>query len=117
MNVKECYELIKGDYEDAKRRFLSDSRITRFALLFLQDDSMDALRKAMEEDNCEMAFQAAHTLKGVCLNLGLTGLYDPVNSVTELLRSSDLETAKKEMLWLEREFTTTYEGLKTLGQS
>ena len=47
MNVKECYELIKGDYEDAKRRFLSDSRITRFALLFLQDDSMDALRKAI----------------------------------------------------------------------
>ena len=117
MNVKECYELIKGDYEDVKRRFLSDSRITRFALLFLQDDSMDALRKAMEEDNCEMAVQAAHTLKGVCLNLGLTGLYDPVNSVTELLRSSDLETAKKEMLWLEREFTTTYEGLKALGQS
>ena len=22
MNVKECYEMIKGDYEDVKRRFI-----------------------------------------------------------------------------------------------
>ena len=117
MNVKECYDLVRGDYEDVRRRFISDNRITRFALLFLKDDSMDGLRKAMEEENCELAFQAAHTLKGVCLNLGLTGLSEPVSSVTELLRSGDLENARREMLWLERVYTETYEGLKALERS
>lgn len=117
MNVRECYDSIKGDYEDVKRRFLSDARIRRFALLFLKDSSMDDLRKAMTEKNTDMGFQAAHTLKGVYLNLGLTGLFEPVNSVTELLRNGDYESAEKEMPWLEREFTTTYEGLKLLEQS
>ena len=117
MNVKECYDLIKGDYEDVKRRFLTDSRITRFALLFLKDDSMDEFRKAMENRDQEQAFRAAHTLKGVCLNLGLTGLYEPANSITELLRNGDFEDSQKEMAWLEREYNTTYEGLKALEQS
>ena len=79
MNIRECYEAINGDYEEVKRRFLTDARIRRFTLLFLQDSSMEELRAAMKEQNCEKAFQAAHTLKGVCLNLGFTGLYKPVN--------------------------------------
>ena len=32
MNVKECYEMIKGDYEDVKRRFITDNRITRLII-------------------------------------------------------------------------------------
>ena len=32
MNVKECYEAIHGDYEEVKRRFLTDARIRRFSL-------------------------------------------------------------------------------------
>ena len=37
MNVRECYEAINGDYEEVKRRFLTDARIRRFALLFLRE--------------------------------------------------------------------------------
>ena len=47
MNIRECYEAINGDYEEVKRRFLTDARIRRFALLFLQDSSMEELRAAM----------------------------------------------------------------------
>ena len=86
MNVRECYDAIKGDYEDVKARLLSDARIRRFALMFLRDSSMDELRTAMSETNYEKAFQAAHTLKGVCLNLGLKGLYEPTAKITEMLR-------------------------------
>ena len=49
MNVKECYEAIGGDYNDMKRRFLSDARIQRFAMMFLEDSSMDDLRAGMQE--------------------------------------------------------------------
>ena len=74
MNVKNCYEIMNGDYEDVKRRFLTDARIRRFALLFLNDCSMEELRAAMRDKDCEKGFQAAHTLKGICLNLGFPGL-------------------------------------------
>ena len=116
MNVKKCYEVMNGDYEDVKRRFLSDQRIRRFALLFLSDGSMEELRAAIHEKDCEKGFQAAHTLKGVCLNLGFTGFYEPVNRITEMLREGDYESAKVQMPAVERAFELTVNGLNELAQ-
>lgn len=111
MNVRECYEQMHGDYEDVKRRFLTDARIRRFALLFLEDRSMEDLRGAMGKRDCEGAFHAAHTMKGVCLNLGLSGLYRPVEQITELLRSSQFEEAEQLMQEVEEEYGRTYGNL------
>ena len=114
MNVKNCYEIMNGDYEDVKRRFLTDARIRRFALLFLNDCSMEELRAAMRDKDCEKGFQAAHTLKGVCLNLGFTGLYEPVCGITEMLREGDDESASAEMPAVETAFDATVKGLHEL---
>jgi len=40
------------------------------------------------------AFRAAHTLKGVCQNLGFTNLYQPTCDLTEVLRTGTLEGTK-----------------------
>ena len=117
MNVRECYEAINGDNEEVKRRFLTDARIRRFALLFLKDSSMEELRAAMAEKNCEKAFQAAHTLKGVCLNLGFSGLFKPVNSITELLRAGYYEKALEEMEQVEKDYMITEKSLRELEES
>ena len=114
MNVKKCYEIMNGDYEDVKRRFLTDARIRRFALLFLGDSSMDDLRAAMRDKDCEKGFQAAHTLKGVCLNLGFTGLYVPVCRITEMLREGEYENAAVEMSAVETAIGATVKGLHEL---
>ena len=116
MNVKKCYEIMNGDYEDVKSRFLTDARIRRFALLFLRDGSMEDLRAAMLEINCEKGFQAAHTLKGVCLNLGFTGLYAPVMRITEMLREGDFDSAAAEMPGVEKAYESTVRGLCELEQ-
>lgn len=117
MNVKECYEAIGGDYESMKRRFLKDDRIQRFALMFLKDGSMDDLRAGMRENDCEKAFLAAHTFKGVCLNLGLTGLLAPVSGITEELRAGSYEGASKLMPLVEQSYEAVCEGLKELERS
>ena len=114
MNVKECYEIMNADYEDVKRRFLTDSRIRRFALLFLDDGSMKDLLAAMEEKDCENAFRAAHTLKGVCLNLSFTGLFAPVNRITEMLRAGDYENASAELQAVRDQYAATMKGLREL---
>ena len=115
MNVKECYAMIGGDYEDMKRRFLTDARIQKFALMFLRDKSMEDLRAGIRDEEYEKAFLAAHTLKGVCLNLGFTGLYEPVYDITEKLRAGRYGEAAAALPPVEQAYEATCEGLRNLS--
>lgn len=87
MTVQECYEALHGNYADAKSRLMSDKLITKFALKFPGDPSMDTLRAAVANGNREEAFRAAHTLKGVAANLAFTELSQSASVLTEQLRS------------------------------
>lgn len=87
MTVKECYDAMGADYNDVFGRLRSDERIQRFLLKVLEDDSYDLLVKSLEEKNIEEAFRAAHTIKGVCMNLSLTRLYKSSQTLTEALRN------------------------------
>lgn len=86
MTVKECYEIMKGDYDDVVSRLRTDERIKKFLLKVLDDPSFAQLCNAMTENNVEEAFRAAHTLKGVCKNMSLTGLAYSASNLTEALR-------------------------------
>ncbi len=90
MTMKQFYESIGGDYEGTLSRFLSEERMKRFALKFESDPSFSELCAALGRGDAAEAFRAAHTLKGVCQNLGFDGLYAPVCRVTEILRAGNL---------------------------
>lgn len=47
---------------------------------------LDAFYTAVRTQDAETAFRAAHTLKGVALNLGLTDLAEAAAAMTEALR-------------------------------
>ena len=64
-----------ANYEDVLKRLYNEGMICRFTLMFLNDDSYPKLEQALKEGNVKEAFRAAHTLKGVCQNLGFTNLY------------------------------------------
>ena len=106
MTVQECYESMGSDFEGVLGRMGSEAMVKRFALKFLDDPSYGNLVKAVEEQNAEEAFRAAHTLKGLCLNLGLEKLYKSAFEVTEALRGKTDETTP-EML---EELKTNYES-------
>ncbi len=86
MDVKQCYEQIGGDYDDVMSRLRTDERIKKFLLKVADDKSFDMLCEMLDAKNIEEAFRAAHTLKGVCLNLSLTRLYKSASAMTEALR-------------------------------
>ncbi len=90
MTVKECYESMESDYEGVLGRMGSEGLVRRFALKFPDDPSYLNLEKAIQEQNVEEAFRAAHTLKGVCLNLGFDRLYKVSAELTEKLRGREL---------------------------
>lgn len=75
MTVKECYEKVGSDYDGVLKRLGSEALVKRFAVKFLNDPSFQDLTDGLAAKDGEKAFRAAHTLKGVCLNLGFTSLY------------------------------------------
>lgn len=87
MNTEECYRKFGGNYEDVLTRFGSAELVTRFALQFLDDTSYDEMQKALKEGNAEAAFRAAHTLKGLCSNLGFTTLWKAAGALCEDVRA------------------------------
>ena len=99
MTIQECYKKMGADYEDVLKRLYSEGMIRKFARMFLDDDSYPKLEDALKKENVEEAFRAAHTLKGVCQNLGFTNLYQPTYELTEVLRVGTLEGSKE---WFDR---------------
>lgn len=89
MDVKDCYRELEGNYDDALSRLMNDTLIEKFLKKFLNDDSFKKLSMAIETKDCHEAFVAAHTLKGVCLNLGLTRLSESASVITEYLRNHE----------------------------
>ena len=85
ISMREAYEKIGANYDDACARLMGGEMLARFALKFLDDESMDKLEAAMAAGDAEGAFMAAHTLKGVSQNLGFDNLYEPAVVVTEAL--------------------------------
>ena len=87
MTLKECYEILGGGYEDVLSRFMSERLVQKFVIKFLDDKSFDTLKSSLEIGNYEEAFRAAHTIKGICKNLGFEKLLHSSSSLTEALRN------------------------------
>lgn len=102
MEVKTFYEQLGMGYEDVSGRLGSDALIKKFVIRFLDDASFTRLRDGLQENDGEKAFRAAHTLKGICLNLSFDTLYKPCAEITEALRDGRI-TEGCDILFLEVE--------------
>lgn len=89
MTLQECYEKLNGDYDGTLGRLCSEKLVEKFVMKFLADDSYALLEESMASGNYSEAFRAAHTLKGVSLNLGFTKLYEVSDVMTEALRDGE----------------------------
>lgn len=86
MNLQECYKALGGSYESVFSRFRTDRMIIKFALKFLDDKSCDNLLAAVAVKDGPEAFRAAHTIKGICQNLGFDRLGASSSELAECLR-------------------------------
>lgn len=114
MTIRECYEMIGGDFDDIMGRFLREDRVEKFARMFLDDPTYGELAQAMQDRDCERAFRACHTLKGVCLNLSLTRLFESSNAMTEALRAGDLEEGERLFPKVTQDYELTIRGIRGL---
>ena len=102
MTVRECYEELGCDFDKVLSRLVSEALVKKFALKFLDDPSFGQLKTAL-----------AHTLKGICLNLGFDNLFTPSQELTEKLRgATTIEGTDELFAAAEKEYERTCEVLR-----
>ena len=111
MTIVQFYDKIGGNYSEVEGRLGSGETAKYFAMKFPKDPSFGSLKKALAEGDAETAFRAAHTLKGVCQNLGFENLYRPAFELTEKLRGRSLEGAESLFHEVEKEYTALMAAL------
>lgn len=114
MTIRECYEMLGGDYEEVLSRLLKEERIMKYAVKFLDDTSFTLLCDALKEDKTEEAFRAAHTLKGVCQNLGFDRLYESAGRLTEMLRDGKRRDVTALLQQVEDDYMLTVSAIRML---
>ncbi len=95
MNLEECYKLMGGNLEDTIKRIDNVKLITTIVRSFPNDPSFNELKTAYENKDVDLAFRAAHTLKGICLNLGFDQLSKDVCEITEIFRSKTFDGSEE----------------------
>ena len=100
-----------ADVDDGMNRCMNNEAFyLKMIGMALNDEGLKKLKSQLEEKNLDGAFETAHALKGVFGNLALTPIYEPINEMTELLRSrTDTDYTK-----LMNEALDSLERLKSL---
>ena len=116
MTVKECYQQMGADYEGVLGRLRSEALIKKFAMKFLDDGSFQSLKDNLIQGNGEEAFRAAHTLKGVCQNLGFDNLYKVSFDITEKLRGKETKGCEELFAKVEDQYRKTTEAIRMIDK-
>lgn len=118
MTVQQCYEAFGGNYEDVIRRLRTDERVVKFLLKIVDDGSYKLLCDSIASGNVEEAFRAAHTLKGICMNLSITKFADSSSRLTEALRGKSEFSADLQPLFdeVKADYETTIKSILQLDK-
>jgi HPt (histidine-containing phosphotransfer) domain-containing protein len=92
MTLQELYEQIGGSYEQATKVLRIDKLIDKHIRKFTKNGVVENLIQASEDLDPSQMFETAHAVKGVCGNLGITGLYDLASELSEEFRPGNERT-------------------------
>ena len=88
---REIFEVYGADYNSTMARLMGkEAMYLKFLDMLFKDDNLEKLGTALEQQDYEAAFAAAHTLKGVVGNMGLTPLFNAVCAIVESLRKREV---------------------------
>ena len=119
MTFKECCEKVGGNYDDIVKRFEKESTAKRFVAKFLSDTTVDDLDLGIKNRSAKDAFFAAHTLKGICINLGFDELYRICSEITESLREKqnadcDFDECTRLLIQAKEKYDIVIDSIKRL---
>lgn len=86
MIVRTFYDSIGENYDEVFDRIGNDKWIEKYLRKFITEDYFAALEELIIKSEWEEAFKAAHSLKGLALNLGLSQLAASSSKLCETVR-------------------------------
>lgn len=86
MQVHEFYQAIGVDFDEVRAFFRKEERLKRYLAQTMDDPAFPALDEAMKNEAFDEAFRAAHTIKGMSLNLMIKPMTDVAVDLVETLR-------------------------------
>lgn len=118
MDLRECYASLGGDYDAVMGRLRSEERVVKFLGLFGGDENFQTLTQAMSTGDWATAFRAAHSLKGVALNLAFSDLARTSSDLTEALRAgAPAEDPAPLYAAVKADYEKTLAAIAALGQA
>ena len=86
MTLKELYEKIDGNYEQAISVLRVDKLIDKHVRKICESEVVTRLINVKEDLDPVALFESGHAMKGVCGNLGLSKLTELASEITEEYR-------------------------------
>ncbi len=114
MDLKEFYTAVGGNYQNVMARLPSEQLVRKFLFKFMEDGSYTLLVNSIKAGDYETAFRAAHTLKGVCQNLGIDRLLQSSSAITEALRHGETASYEDLLEKVTKDYTEAIQSLKQL---
>ncbi len=86
MTIRELYDIIDGNYDQAVRVMKSEKLIDKYVRKLKNSHLDDMMEEACGAMDAVRLFESAHAMKGVCSNLGLDALARDADEITEEFR-------------------------------
>ena len=105
MQFQDIYKNESAPYETVLRHFNSNQKLLHtFVLKFPNDAVYPSLLNDMQEKDYDAALNSAHSLKGICANLGFSRLSDAAAVMVRFFRAKQIEDAVRQFENVTREY-------------
>ncbi len=117
MTLQELYDKIGGNYDQAIRVLRVEKLVDKHIKKYIGNKVVETLLAAGDKMDSKELFEAAHAVKGISANLGLTHIADIASRITEEFRPENsrnmTDDEVKELLKnLEEIYRRVEEGIK-----
>ncbi|GHU44174.1 hypothetical protein FACS1894111_11010 [Clostridia bacterium] len=114
-DLKPVLEGLGIDVDGALKRMMgSEALFLRLMKKFASDTSYEKLKEAIEKQDYEEAYRAAHTLKGASGNLGLNPIMVTAGRISDKLKNNDSGTLEADFAELTKVHGEIFEVLRGL---
>ena len=86
MTLRELYENIGGDYDQALRILRMDKLLDKHIRKYVKNGAVEELLSAGESMDPVRLFETSHAVKGVSANLGLVRMAEAASEISEEFR-------------------------------
>lgn len=94
MELRELYAAIGVDYDEVIAFFRKEDRLQAYLVEAVEDPAFSALDEAMDSRSYDEAFRAAHTIKGMSMNLMVKPMTAAAVDLVETLRDGNPDDAE-----------------------